>query len=101
MYSGLATSGTIDGVMFGQAANATSLDSGPLVTTHAHDMLIAAESSFKPATGPSATFTTRTSGPFGDIVEDREVQTADSYDAQLAIVTQSGGLVELVALRGL
>ena len=94
-YSGVAIEAPVDVTASG-SGNGTAMDSGPAVTTRAHDLLLGVATAN--ASGPGSGWTQRISY-IGDLVEDQEVQAKGTYDA-----TAPTGSIEwvmtLVAFRG-
>ncbi len=94
-YSGLVG---LDGSQVAQGTSGTA-DSGALVTTHAHDLLLAAVTQMGTTTSTGPGFTPRLLTPAGDLVEDREVLAAGSYDATATFAGTPNWVIQLVALR--
>lgn len=100
-YSGIDASSPLDVAVAAQGTGSLS-DSGPLVTTHAHDVLIGANivGVQNVSTGPGADFTQRLLPlPDGDIVEDRAVTATGSYNATAALHTPGVWIMQLVAFK--
>jgi hypothetical protein len=98
-YAGVVTTMPIDASV-GASGNAATADSGPIVTTNAHDVIVAGVSPLANANTPGPGFTNRGTTSDGGLVEDRIVTTAGTYDATAALSGISAYDVVAVALRG-
>jgi hypothetical protein len=98
-YRGIDPVNPVDAVAAAQGVTAMS-DSGSLTTTHANDVLVAANSVTAMTTSAGTSFTPRViTAPNSEILMDRTVTTTGSYNATAPV---SGGswIMQLVAFRG-
>jgi hypothetical protein len=86
-YAGIATSGSLDAASLA-TGNSTTSDSGPLVTTHAHELLVGASTNAGNADGPGSGWNQEVIYA-GDILEDREVTSLGTYDATAMMPMQA------------
>jgi hypothetical protein len=98
-YAGLDPATPLDGTSIGTGASDASGTSGPINTTHAHDLLVASATATTRVSGPSADYTSRVVTNAGNLVEDREVFATGTYDAALNFTGASAWEIQLVALR--
>ena len=99
-YSGLDPTSPLDGTTAGVGNSATS-DSGPMTTTNARDLLVAANTVWTSAVGPSTGFTSRViTSPDGDIAEDRAVTATGSYRATTALSGAGPWVMQMVGFKG-
>ncbi|HET7539704.1 MAG TPA: fibronectin type III domain-containing protein, partial [Polyangiaceae bacterium] len=97
-YSGLDSSNPLDVVATGQGNSALSSTSSVL-TSSTTDLLVAANLVTTTTSGPGAGFTQRMiTVPNADILEDRVVNSAGSYNAT-APVALGGWIMQMVAFR--
>src|ERR1700733_10399686 len=78
-YSGLATSSPVDVTASNASATGTSIDSGAITTTQAHDLVVGIAATGGAVSAGSG-YTLRPSATV-DLIEDKEVTTIGSYDA--------------------
>ncbi len=97
-YSGIDSANPIDVVAASSAPNGTTADSGPLTTTHWHDVLIAAVSCQSSVAGHDAAYT-EDELVAGDILERREVTALGTYHATAPLAGNFFWLAELIAFR--
>jgi hypothetical protein len=97
-YSGIATTSPVDITQIGTGASATTA-SGLATTTHAHDLILGANTVWGTTTGAGPLFTSRMILQ-GDIIEDRVVTTTGSYEAIAPKDTAEGWVMQLVAFKG-
>jgi hypothetical protein len=98
-YAGIATVDPLDGVAAGQGVTMTST-SGPLVTTHAHDLIVAANCVHNVTTGPGTGFATRQIDNFSDITEDQIVFTAGTHTATAPLNSADDWVMQAAAFKG-
>jgi len=99
-YSGIAAVAPLDGLRVSGRGTGQILTSAMLTTTHAHDLLVAADfvGDFTDAVDP--TFTWRhVLDDFGDVVEDREVMAVGSYQATAHQGMADDWLITLLAFK--
>lgn len=98
-YSGIVTSGCLDiaGVMGGTG---TAMDTGPIGTTHAHDLLVAGTFQYYLAQHSDASFTQRQLTGFGDLAQDRVVNAAASYRSTATHSQTGPWVISLAAFKG-
>lgn len=94
-YTGIATTACLDVARSGTGAT-TAIDSGPLTTTHLHDLVVAGDFVTNLTSASDPMFVSRLVTTFGDLVEDREVTANASYRAT-AIENTAGAWVMQVA----
>jgi IPT/TIG domain len=97
-YSGLDTANPLDGSAGAQGNSATS-DSGVVTTTSANDLLVGANTVQSVTTGPGTGFTSRGITGDGDILEDRTVTSAGSYNATAALDKIQLWIMQVAAFR--
>ncbi len=98
-YAGIDPANPVDGVAAAQGSG-TSSNSGLVATTNANDLLVGANLVQSLTTGAGASFTSRIiTTPDRDILEDRIVATAGSYNAT-ASMASGAWIMQLVAFRG-
>jgi hypothetical protein len=98
-YSGLDTTSPLD-VSAGASGNSTTASGGPVTTTYANDLIIAADviQTGTPAAGIG--FTKRIiTNPDSDIVEDRVVTAIGSYTATAPVSPSAQWLIQVVAFK--
>jgi hypothetical protein len=99
-YSGLAATTPID-IVHTAEGTGQDLDTGTLTTTHAHDLLVAAEVSTDVVNVTDASFTNRTQlAVSGDVVEDREVTATGDYHASAQLAQSSPWIMAMIAFIG-
>jgi len=99
-YSGLDPTSPLDGTTAGVGNSATS-DGGPMTTTNARDLLVAANTVWTNTVGPSTGFTSRViTSPDGDIAEDRAVTATGSYRATTALSGAGPWVMQMVGFKG-
>ena len=96
-YGGISTVTPID-VTVGATGTATTNDSGPAITTHAHDLIFGANATSVGTVAAGAAFTQRLLVA-GDIAEDREVATAGTYQATATQSATGVWVMRLVAFE--
>ena len=96
-YGGLDPTNPVDvtGVLTGKS-NATS--TGPVTTTNANDLLVAAIGAEQGITGAGPGFTNRVLAHYGDIIEDKTVSAIGTYTAT-APATLGAWIGQIVAFR--
>jgi hypothetical protein len=98
-YQGLATANPVDAVSAGQG-NDTSSDSGRAITTSANDLLVGANTVRTRTMDPGAGFTPRAiTSPDGDLLEDRIVTAAGSYNTTAPLSSPGDWIMQMVAFR--
>ncbi|MBV8716470.1 MAG: hypothetical protein JOZ65_15505 [Chloroflexi bacterium] len=95
-YAGIDPLNPLDGTVSASGTSA-SMDSGPLTTTNATDLLIGAGASNNAVTQQGTGYTVRNSA-YGNVVEDSNVSATGSYHAT---ASQNGNqwVMQLLALR--
>jgi len=98
-YSGLDLSNPLDAVQAGSGSSSTS-SAGPVTTSSATDLIVAANTVFTLTTGAGAGFTSRLiTSPDGDIVEDQTTTAAGSYSATASLSSSGAWVMQVVAFR--
>jgi hypothetical protein len=97
-YSGAPATGCLDTV--GQATGTTTAIDSTITTTHAHDLLVSGDKVYSLTTAHDASYTQRVDTPFGDLVQDREVNTAGAYHARATEDIARAWVMQIVAFRG-
>jgi len=98
-YSGVDTAYPVDAVAAGSGNSALS-DSGPLNTTNANDLLVAANYVSTTTNGPGTGFTSRIiTTPDSDILEDRLTTATGAYNGT-APISNGTWVMQMVAFRG-
>ena len=98
-YRGIATTAPVDGAVAAIGTSAIS-SSGPLATTNATDLLVAANIVQTSTSGSGTGFTNRgITVPDGDILEDQIVSTTGSYTATAPLASAGGWIMQLVAFK--
>jgi hypothetical protein len=97
-YSGIDNAQPIDVVSTNSAPGGTTADSGPLTTTHWHDVLIAAVTTQSSTSGHDAAYAADVQVA-GDLLERREVTALGTYHATAPLDGPQFWLAELVAFR--
>ena len=97
-YSGIATTNPLDNATSG-AGVGDATDSGLTTTTHAHDLILGADTSNAVATGPGTGFISRMVY-LGDEVEDRTVAATGSYNATLPLDASTDWIMTVAAFKG-
>ena len=98
-YSGLDPSNPLD-VSIGKETNGTISTCGPVSTTNADDLLIAANLVQYTTTAAGSGYTSRViTTPGGDILEDQIVTTTGSYSATAPLSASSRFIMQMVAFR--
>jgi hypothetical protein len=98
-YSGLAATGPVDAATGASGTGAAS-DSGPVLTSNASDLLVAANYVQTTTIQGGASFTTRLiTSPNGSVLQDRIVAAAGSYSASASLSGTGGWVMQLVAFR--
>jgi hypothetical protein len=98
-YSGIQTSGCFDSVGGGTSSTGTAMD-GSVTTSHAHDLIVGATFQLNAATAADATFRNRGNDSFGNLAEDKEVQTTGTYHATATENTSGAWVLEVAAFKG-
>jgi hypothetical protein len=98
-YAGLDTASPVDATAAATGSSATS-SSGTVTTTHASDLLVAANYTQNGTQGAGTGFTSRVSSSNHNIAEDETVSTAGSYGAT-APLSSGGGwwVMQIVAFK--
>jgi YD repeat-containing protein len=98
-YSGIAQRNPLDASASNTGSTATS-SAGPLTTTNAHDLLIAANDVEASTTGPGSGYTQRLSTPtYGDFLEDQTVTAIGSYAASAPLSGSAPWIMQVVAFK--
>jgi hypothetical protein len=98
-YSGVDTANPVDATAAAMGTGAMS-DSNALRTSHATDLLIAANKVRSATNAPGAGYTSRViTSPNGHILEDRLVTAAGSYNATAPLSPADSWIMQLVAFR--
>jgi len=97
-YSGVNNAQPIDVVAANSSSGGTTADSGPLTTTHWHDVLIAAVTTESSVSGHDAAYDPDVQVA-GDLLERREVTALGTYHATAPLNGAQYWLAELVAFR--
>ncbi len=98
-YRGIAATSPVDGVAAAQGTS-TSSSSGPLTTTSANDLLVAANIVLSHTSSAGTGFTSRgITNPDGDILEDQIVSVTGTYTATAPIAPSDKWIMQLVAFR--
>jgi len=98
-YAGITSVNPIDAVAAAQG-NGTLGNSGAVTTTNPTDLIVGANIVASTTTGPGTSFTSRVlSVPDADILEDRVVATAGSYNAT-APMSSGSWIMQMVAFKG-
>lgn len=98
-YSGIAQRNPLDASASNSGNSATS-GAGPLTTTNAHDLLIAANDVEASTTGPGSGFTQRLSTPtYGDLLEDQTVTAIGTYSATAPLSGTAPWIMQVVAFK--
>jgi hypothetical protein len=92
-YAGLDTVSPLDVSSAGTGSGVTA-DSGPATTTAANELIFAANAVSTSNMGPGSPFISRLLLSGGDLVEDRIVNVANSYDANSPLGSLSLGVLE-------
>ena len=99
-YSGIDVNNPIDATS-ARSGDGSTAHSGGANTTHATDLLFAADVTRTQTIGPGSGFTSRIlTSPDGDIAEDRVVTTAGNYKATANISPSGLWIMQMVAFRG-
>ncbi|HET9990325.1 MAG TPA: hypothetical protein VFQ65_17460, partial [Kofleriaceae bacterium] len=98
-YSGIAGSACVDRAVAATGSGA-AIDSGPLTTTHAHDLLVGSNKVFYVTSSGDPAYATRKISGFGDLVEDREVTSTGTFDAKATENMAGAWVMQLVAFAG-
>lgn len=99
-YSGIDPNYAFDVGAAGTSLTGTTTDSGFMVTTGGNEVLVGANVVNQSTTGPGSGYTQR--GPLtehADIIEDRIVTTAGSYDATAPTDVSSWWIMQVAAFR--
>ncbi|MBV8376909.1 MAG: fibronectin type III domain-containing protein [Verrucomicrobia bacterium] len=98
-YSGIDPTSPVDTIV-GAIGNSATSSSGTAQTTHAPDLLVAANTQSEVTTGPAGGFTERLlTKPDGDIAEDEIVTAPGSYSAGAPLNDAGGWVMQMVAFR--
>jgi hypothetical protein len=98
-YSGIATSDSLDASQANQATSGTTADSGLFTTTHAHDLLVAGDTTSSTTAGAGSGYTARMITTYGDILEDEEVFDVSSYNADAPLTATGSWVMEVAAFK--
>ena len=98
-YAGLNTRSPLD-VTASATGTGTQASAGPLTTTNASDLLIAATDLGAAATAPTSGWTARLTTPgHGNLLEDQIVASTGSYTASATLATSDWWVMQLVAFK--
>ena len=98
-YSGMDTTNPLD-VSVGKETNGITSSCGPVSTTNADDLLVAANLVQYKTTAAGSSYTSRViTTPGGDILEDQIVTATGSYSATAPLSTSDRYIMQLVAFR--
>jgi Domain of unknown function (DUF1929)/Bacterial Ig domain len=99
-YSGIDPANPVDVTVGTTQPYSTVSSTGTVATTHAPDLLVAANSVQELTVGADATFTQRAlSSPDGQIAEDRVVTAPGLYSASAAVNNPGTWVMQMVAFR--
>lgn len=98
-YAGIRTAVCLDRATTNIGVG-TAIDSGPLTTTHAHDLLVGGNKVFYLTSAGDASYVTRTITGYGDLVEDHEVTAVGTYNATATENMPGAWVMQLVAFAG-
>ena len=79
----------------------TAMSVGPLLTTHAHDLLVASTFQLNQASAGDPGYTSRGINNFGDLVEDLEVNATGNYTALATQNSAGAWVMQLAAFEGM
>lgn len=96
-YRGLIAANVVEGTQANAMTSGAMLDSGPVATTHNHDLVIGAVGS-SVAIVAGTGFTSRVDQS-NTMIEDREVTSAGSYDATATKGASNSWFARVVALK--
>jgi len=99
-YSGIDPVRPIDVVKAGTGSTATS-DSGAVTTTNTNDLLVAGNYVLTMTSAAGTGYTNRVITSEGNVLEDRIVTAAGSYNATAPLTSGAGWIMQMVAFRGL
>jgi len=97
-YHGIDPTNPFDGAV-GAAGDGASPDSGPLTTTHASDLLIAANYVAGVTTDVGGGFAIRQEPENGDILADQIVSSAGTYDASSTVANSGWWIMQMAAFK--
>ena len=98
-YSGLDPASPVDGTA-GATGTGTTSSSGPVTTTHAYDLIFAANYVTSTTSSSGNGFVTRViTSPDGDLAEDQTVTATGAYTATALLGSGGGWIMQVVALR--
>jgi len=97
-YAGLDSTAPVD-TGAGMIGSVAVADSGPITTTHAHDLIVAGDATTAVTVGAGPGFTSRILTGGGEIVEDEEVQAIGTYHATAPLNGPANWSMAAVALR--
>jgi hypothetical protein len=98
-YSGLDPSSPVDGTA-GTTGTGTISSSGTVTTTHAYDLIFAANYVTSGTNAAGNGFVNRVITTDGDIAEDQTVAASGTYTATAGLVNTGSWIMQAVALRG-
>jgi regulation of enolase protein 1 (concanavalin A-like superfamily) len=99
-YRGIATTNPVDGAVGASGTGSTS-NSGALTTSNASDLLVGADYVQSGTNAAGTNYTSRMiTSPDGNILEDRIVTAAGSYNATASLSGSTGWVMQMVAFRG-
>jgi len=99
-YSGLDPSAPVDGTA-GATGTGTTSSSGPVTTTHAYDLIFAANYVTSGTNSAGNGYVNRViTTTDGDIAEDQTVTATGTYTATANLASSGGWIMQTVALRG-
>ena len=98
-YSGLDPSAPVDGTA-GTTGTGTMSSSGTVTTTHAYDLIFAANYVTSGTNAAGNGFVNRVITTDGDIAEDQTVAASGTYTATASLVSSGSWIMQAVALRG-
>jgi len=98
-YSGIAQRNPLDAAAVNTGTSATS-SAGPLTTTNAHDLLIAANDVEASTSGAGPSYTQRLNTPvYGDLLEDQTVTAVGNYSATAPLSGSAPWIMQVVAFK--
>jgi len=98
-YSGIDPSAPVDGTA-GTTGTGTTSSSGTLTTTHAYDLIFAANYVTSGTNAAGNGYVNRVITTDGDIAEDQTVAASGTYAATASLVSSGSWIMQAVALRG-
>lgn len=98
-YSGIVASSSCLDIGGSLGGTGTAMDSGPIMTTNNHDLLVAGTFQLYSASAADPAYRNRGTTGFGDLLEDREVLTKGSYHATATQSMSGDWIVSLLAFK--